>query len=301
MQSAATARCFSSAVKPAPQQASRNARVSAQATEAQVAVGETYTVNLPKPIGVRFGRGNDGSAYVRISEEAIGNIDDRIQPGDKVVRCSASFGEEIWDAKNYGQVTYAIKTRSGDIYLELESRGGDLTCFDAIELTPAEQEWRNERAGGNYGAGTKEIQERNYIANKELERKRKEMFEDALSDYRDGKIDEALVQFEEIKGMEPAKYIGDSFERVSRILVVTLYNIACCYSALKAADAGLEALEECLRAGFEDYGKIRSDKNLEFLRADDRFVPMLNKFDEPIINENAVKALKSLFSFGKKD
>jgi hypothetical protein len=36
-------------------------------------------VNLPKPIGVRFGRGNDGAAYVRISEEAIGNIDERIQ------------------------------------------------------------------------------------------------------------------------------------------------------------------------------------------------------------------------------
>lgn len=64
------------------------------------------------------------------------------------------------------------------------------------------------------------------------------------------------VQFEEIKAMEPAKYIGDSFERVSRILVVTLYNIACCYSALKAADAGLEALEECLRSGFDDYGKV---------------------------------------------
>jgi hypothetical protein len=67
-----------------------------------------------------------------------------------------------------------------------------------------------------------------------------------------------LVQFEEIKAMEPAKYIGDSFERVSRILVVTLYNIACCYSSLEAADAGLEALEECLRSGFDDYDKVRS-------------------------------------------
>lgn len=66
------------------------------------------------------------------------------------------------------------------------------------------------------------------------------------------------VQFEEIKAMEPAKYIGDSFERVSRILVVTLYNIACCYSALKVADAGLEALEECLRSGFDDYDKVCS-------------------------------------------
>lgn len=70
-----------------------------------------------------------------------------------------------------------------------------------------------------------------------------------------------MVQFEEVKAMEPAKYIGDSFERVSRILLVTLYNIACCYSSLKVADAGLEALEECLRAGFEDYDKVCSSQN----------------------------------------
>jgi hypothetical protein len=72
--------------------------------------------------------------------------------------------------------------------------GGDLSCFDAIELTAAELQFKNERAGGNYGAGTKELQERNYIAQKELERKRKEMFEDALADYRAGKVEEALVQ-----------------------------------------------------------------------------------------------------------
>lgn len=42
-------------------------------------------VNLPKPIGVRFGRGNDGAAYVRIADEAIGNTDERIQVSDLVV------------------------------------------------------------------------------------------------------------------------------------------------------------------------------------------------------------------------
>lgn len=47
--------------------------------------------------------------------------------------------------------------------------------------------------------------------------------------------------------------------------------------------------------------QIRSDKNLAYLREDERFTPMLNKFDEPILNENAVKALKNLFSFGNKD
>lgn len=45
-----------------------------------------------------------------------------LQEGDKVVKISASFGTDIWEAKNFGQVMYAIKTRNGDVYLELESR-----------------------------------------------------------------------------------------------------------------------------------------------------------------------------------
>jgi tetratricopeptide (TPR) repeat protein len=149
----------------------------------------------------------------------------------------------------------------------MQCRGGDLSCFEEIEMTEAEKQWKNERAGGNYGAGTKEIQARNYIAQKELERKRKELFEDALVDFRAGKVEDALQVFEEVKALEPAKYIGDSFERVSRILVVTLYNIACCYSALKATDAGLEALEECMRSGFDDYDKVGPHSRCTSLQA----------------------------------
>lgn len=55
-------------------------------------------------------------------------------------------------------------------------------------MTDAERNFQGERAGGNYGAGTKELQQRNYIARKETERKRKEMFEDALADFRAGKV-----------------------------------------------------------------------------------------------------------------
>lgn len=46
--------------------------------------------------------------------------------GDKVVNISASFGSDVWEAKNYGQVVYAIKTRNGEVYLRLQRNYGDL-------------------------------------------------------------------------------------------------------------------------------------------------------------------------------
>ena len=52
-----------------------------------------------------------------------------VQPGDKIVQCSASFGTDIWDARNFGQVMYAIKTRNGDVYLKFLKRNGDMTIF----------------------------------------------------------------------------------------------------------------------------------------------------------------------------
>lgn len=36
-------------------------------------------MNLPKPIGVKFGRGNDGAAYVLKSDPNLGNTDEKIQ------------------------------------------------------------------------------------------------------------------------------------------------------------------------------------------------------------------------------
>ena len=42
---------------------------------------------------------------------------------------SASFGSDVWEAKNYGQVVYAIKTRNGEVYLRLQRNFGDLTSL----------------------------------------------------------------------------------------------------------------------------------------------------------------------------
>ena len=53
----------------------------------------------------------------------------RAQPGDQIVAISASFGTDVWEAKNFGQVMYAIKTRNGQVYMKLKRNFGDLSSF----------------------------------------------------------------------------------------------------------------------------------------------------------------------------
>ena len=48
---------------------------------------------------------------------------------------SASFGGDVWEAKNFGQVMYAIKTRNGDVYLKLKRNYGD-TSFLLVSPLP---------------------------------------------------------------------------------------------------------------------------------------------------------------------
>ncbi len=58
------------------------------------------------------------------------------------------------------------------------------------QLTEAEKRFRKERGGGNYGLGTKEVQEKRYIERREAERKRRELFGDALALYKKGDLEE---------------------------------------------------------------------------------------------------------------
>ena len=203
--------------------------------------GEVYEVNLPKPIGVSFARGNDGMTYITAVNPRKGSVDGQITPGDKLLRVSASFGDETWEALNYGQIMYAIRTRAGDVYLQLLKRGGDMTIFEKKEMDETTKMFQNERAGGNYGYGTQELQQRNYIAKMEEARKRRELFDDGLEKFQAKDYEGALVDWENVLGMEPLNYMSDNFAMVSQVYKVSAFNIACCYAQMNQVDAGLEA------------------------------------------------------------
>ena len=154
------------------------------------------------------------------------------------------------------------------------------------------------RTTGNYGAGTQELQRRNYAESKEVQRKRNEMFEDGLEQFNAGQFEKALIMWEDVIGMEPKNYFGDDFSRTTAIYRTAYYNVACCYCKMGNTDAAFDALQTALVAGFEDCKKVRSDPQLASLRDTDKFDEMMDKFDEPWINMNAINAIKNIFTGG---
>lgn len=45
------------------------------------------------------------------------------------VEVSASFGDEVWEARNFGQVMYAMRTRVGGIYMKFKKNNGDMSAL----------------------------------------------------------------------------------------------------------------------------------------------------------------------------
>lgn len=49
---------------------------------------------------------------------------------------SASFGDDVWEARNFGQVIYAIRTRNGGVYLKIQKMFGDLSALEVRRTLP---------------------------------------------------------------------------------------------------------------------------------------------------------------------
>jgi len=271
-------------------------RSKATATDGPEAGPELYEVELEKPLKIGLGRGNDGRVY--IARVPPGKEYEKFTTGDRITKCSASFGPEIWEALNYGQVMFAIKTRSGNVFLEIEKRDGDMSIFE----TKRNSRFASERAGGNYGAGTAAVQQENYMMLRDAEKKRDGMWREAVGLVKNKKYEDALVMFEEIIGLEPQNYIGDNFALTTDMFRISHYQMACVYSIVGNQDAALDSLKEALNAGFDDYDQVRSDPDLAGVRELPEFSELINRYDESFINMEALNALKGAFGglFGGK-
>ncbi|KAG2640196.1 protein MET1, chloroplastic-like [Panicum virgatum] len=273
--------------------ASSEAKAEAEAKPAEGAAEEErpyeeYEVTIEKPYGLKFSKGRDGGTYVEaILPGAAADKTGQFTVGDKVLATSAVFGDDIWPAAGYGQTMYSIRQRVGPLYMKMERRFGKWD--GAGELTEKEI-IRAERNSGVVSGRVREIQLQNYQRKMAQKMQREEDLRTGLRLYKDGKYEEALEKFESVLGSKPE----------SSEAAIASYNVACSYSKLNRIQAGLSALEDALKSGYEDFKRIRTDPDLENLRKTEEFEPMLKNYDESFINENALNAIKSLFGFGKQ-
>ncbi|KAL6880156.1 hypothetical protein ACP4OV_011721 [Aristida adscensionis] len=248
---------------------------------------EEYEVTLEKPYGLKFTKGRDGGTYIEaIAPGAAADRTGQFTVGDKVLATSSVFGEEIWPAAGYGQTMYCIRQRIGPLYMKMERRFGK---WDEAELTEKEI-IRAERNSGVVSGRIRDIQMQNYQRKMEQKMQREEELRMGLRLSKEGKYEEALEKFESVLGSKPETSEAS----------IASYNVACCYSKLGRIQAGLSALEDALKVGYEDFKRIRTDPDLANLRKQEEFERLLKNYDESFINENAINALKSLFKFGEK-
>jgi len=53
------------------------------------------------------------------------------------------------------------------------------------------------------------------------------------------------------------------------------YNLACSYSLLKIPDFCLDALKKAIQLGYRDFGFMKKDPDLDFIRRDPRYKELL--------------------------
>ncbi|KAJ8760095.1 hypothetical protein K2173_010951 [Erythroxylum novogranatense] len=249
---------------------------------------EEYEVELEKPYGLKFAKGGDGGTYIDvIFPGGAADKTGKFTVGDKVIATSAVFGTEMWPAAEYGRTMYTVRQRIGPLYMKMLRRFGNTDYTGEI----SEKEIiRAERNSGVVSSRVREIQMANYLRKKEQKEQREKELREGLQLYKSNKYEEAREKFESVLGSKP------ELEEAS----VASYNVACCYSKLNQVQAGLSALEDALKAGFEDFKRIRTDPDLDSLRKSEEFDKLLKRYDESFINENAINAIKSLFGFNKK-
>lgn len=59
---------------------------------------------------------------------------------------------------------------------------------------------------------------------------------------------------------------------------IFFYNLACSYSLLRKNTEALEALEKCIRLGYEDFQFLEEDADLKELRQDPRYNALIFKY-----------------------
>ena len=94
------------------------------ARAARFATDEDEVIELPRPLGLILNQDPSGNVYVeKVAPRGNAARTGKINEGDIVTMCSATFGDEMWSCRGVGltRVLAAIRVRSGPVRLVFES------------------------------------------------------------------------------------------------------------------------------------------------------------------------------------
>lgn len=81
-----------------------------------------------------------------------------------------------------------------------------------------------------------------------------------------------------VQGMyEKGLLIDQKLSRLRPTDPLVHYNLACSYALLKNIDAAFEALEMAITVGYKDMYHLERDKDLVYLKEDDRYQKLIEK------------------------
>lgn len=81
-----------------------------------------------------------------------------------------------------------------------------------------------------------------------------------------------------VQGMyEKGLLVDQKLSRLRPTDPLVHYNLACSYALLKNIDAAFEALEMAITVGYKDMYHLERDKDLVYLKEDDRYQKLIEK------------------------
>lgn len=96
-------------------------------------------VECNMPLGIQFEERDGGDIYIKSADEDSDAYDQGVRPGAQLVMLSATFGDEMWNAKGVGmtQFTTVVNSRFGStMKLALEKEDKNLLSGFFAALAP---------------------------------------------------------------------------------------------------------------------------------------------------------------------
>lgn len=265
---------------------------------------KVYSVTLSKPLKMQLQEGPNGGAYVyTVPDPELMMIKEKDLPeyakmsrGDKVLAHSASFGNDVEEAKDLNSVVFALDSRKGDIYLVLEKceEKNDKLIDEMFPKMKKLQKIQDKRV---LDKETRATQRTNVQQRKALKALRQEQFNQACDAFAKGNYKGAREIFNEILASEPrtASLAEGVTNFTSAPYALSWYGLACVESKEGNIESGLNSLEQALKAERDNPNVsiqmefVKKDPDIADLREDPQYEDIIEKYEFRLFKFNLRK------------